>query len=418
MLYYIKIMSRSLKKFTKFIRDPLWGNITLTEEMYEIVKSREFRRLQNIKQLGPTHILYPGAVHTRENHSLGVYHLSKKLLFSLLEKDTCPWITETGIYSFLCAALLHDTGHFPFTHSLKELSLKTHESLTGGLILNSSLAELVKNAGASPEMVAEIIDTQRSTDNEETLFFRKLLSGVLDPDKLDYLNRDAFFCGVPYGLQDTEYVLNSLLPSKENGIEILSKNIMSVENILFSKYLMYKSVYWHKTVRIATGMMKKFLFEAISGGEISLPLLYAMDDNEIKNFVINSKSDYAIIGKDLFLGNIYPVVYEKKVLSPLKIENLEERKKAEQELAINLKKRGFDCGYNDIIIDIPENISFEADLYVKDENCFFPESSTVFTKEIIKEFTNSLRMLRIAVKNGNDISPEIFYSIAQEVKLD
>lgn len=418
MVYCIKNMNRSIKNFTKFVRDPLWGNITLSEEIYEIVKSREFRRLQNIKQLGPTHILYPGAVHTRENHSLGVYHLSKKLLFSLLEKDTCPWITETGIYSFLCAALLHDIGHFPFTHSLKELSPKTHESLTGDLILNDSLGKLVENTGASPKMTAEIIDNRRSTTDRETLFFRKLLSGVLDPDKLDYLNRDAFFCGVPYGLQDTEYVLNSLLPSKEKGIEILSKNIMSVENILFSKYLMYRSVYWHKTVRIATGMMKKFLFEAISGGEITLSRLYTMDDNEIKNFVINSKEDYSLIGKDLFSGNIYPVVYEIKVTSPLKIENLGERKKAENEIAINLKKRGFDCGYNDVIIDIPENISFEADLYVKDENCFFPESSTVFTKEIIKEFTNSLRKLRIAVKNGYNIPPEVFFSIAQEVKLD
>lgn len=418
MVYCNKIMNRSIKKFTKFVRDPLWGNITLSDGIYEIVKSKEFRRLQNIKQLGPTHILYPGAVHTRENHSLGVYHLSKKLLFSLLEKDTCPWITETGVYSFLCAALLHDIGHFPFTHSLKELSTKTHESLTGDMILNDSLGQLIKKAGASPEMTAEIIDTGRNTKDEETLFFRKLLSGVLDPDKLDYLNRDAFFCGVPYGLQDTEYVLNSLLPSKEKGIEILSKNIMSVENILFSKYLMYKSVYWHKTVRIATGMMKKFLFEAVSSGEITFPRLYSMDDNEIKNFVIESKEEYASIGKDLFSGNIYPVIYEKKVLSPLKIENLKERKKVETELALKLRAKGFDCNYNDIIIDIPENISFEADLYVKDEGCFFPESSTVFTKEIIKEFTNSLRKVRIAVKNGHNIPDEIFFSIAQEVKLD
>ena len=243
-------------------------------------------------------------------------------------------------------------------------------------------------------------------------------ASVAPRDKLDYLNRDAFFCGVPYGLQDTEYVLNSLLPSKEKGIEILSKNIMSVENILFSKYLMYKSVYWHKTVRIATGMMKKFLFEAVSSGEITFPRLYSMDDNEIKNFVIESKEEYASIGKDLFSGNIYPVVYEKKVLSPLKIENLEERKKVETELALKLRAKGFDCNYNDIIIDIPENISFEADLYVKDEGCFFPESSTVFTKEIIKEFTNSLRKVRIAVKNGHNIPDEIFFSIAQEVKLD
>ena len=107
-------------------------------------------------------------------------------------------------------------------------------------------------------------------ENKEILFYRQLLSGVLDPDKLDYLNRDAFYCGVPYGIQDTEFTLSALEPDSEKGITINSKSIVAVENLLFSKYLMYRTVYWHKTVRIVTAMMKKTLFSALKNDEISV----------------------------------------------------------------------------------------------------------------------------------------------------
>ena len=111
-------------------------------------------------------------------------------------------------------------------------------------------------------------------------FFWKILSGVLDPDKLDYLNRDAFFCGVPYGIQDVDFILEEVFPHVENGVAISPKGITALENILFSKYLMYKTVYWHKTVRIATAMIKKAIAMALEEGAIGTQDLYGLDDEQ------------------------------------------------------------------------------------------------------------------------------------------
>ena len=203
-----------LTNFSKPLRDPIWKHIWMSDELYEITKEEPFMRLYNIKQLGPTELVYPGASHTRAGHSIGVYNIALKMLNILLKKGADSWVSKEGAMSFLAAALLHDLGHFPFTHSLKELKLKEHEELTGELILKEPLRSAAAETGADPEQTAAII-TGKGLEDPETVFFQKLLSGVLDPDKLDYLNRDAFYCGVPYGIQDTDFILSQLLPDKK-----------------------------------------------------------------------------------------------------------------------------------------------------------------------------------------------------------
>ena len=193
-----------LSDFSKPIRDPIWKHIWMNDELYAVTKTDSFMRLYNIKQLGPTELVYPGAGHTRAVHSIGVYNIALKMLNILLKKGADSWVSKEGAMSFLAAALLHDLGHFPFTHSLKELKLKEHEELTGELILKEPLRSVTGKTGAVPEQTAAII-TGKGKEDSETVFFQKLLSGVLDPDKLDYLNRDAFYCGVPYGIQDTDF---------------------------------------------------------------------------------------------------------------------------------------------------------------------------------------------------------------------
>ena len=244
-------------KILQIVRDSLWKNIEISQELLDITNTKEFTRIEHIKQLGPTHFVYPGATHSRFAHSLGVYHIASKLIDNLQKKGSSSWTTDEGIQAFKIASLCHDLGHFPYTHALKELPLKDHEELTGEIVLNSSITQLIKKAGTEPDFVAAIVDKNIKTENPEILFYRQLLSGVLDPDKLDYLNRDAFYCGVPYGIQDTEFTLCALEPDLQKGITINSKSIVAVENLLFSKYLMYRTVYWHKTVRIVTAMMKK-----------------------------------------------------------------------------------------------------------------------------------------------------------------
>ena len=139
-MFYIIYMNTTIydalnSGFTVPIRDALWGHVYFTPELAALTHSAHFMRLSRILQLGPAYCVYPGATHTRAAHSIGVYHLSRRLLHSLAERDADTWLSFEGTRSFLCAALLDDAGHFPYTHSLKELPLRPHESLTGDIIL-------------------------------------------------------------------------------------------------------------------------------------------------------------------------------------------------------------------------------------------------------------------------------------------
>ncbi|WP_461248060.1 HD domain-containing protein, partial [Treponema sp. R6D11] len=206
----------------------------MTENQAKLTESAPFMRLNRIMQLGPVYLVYPGATHTRASHSIGVYHLGKRLLKNLSERGAEEWLTNEGKNSFLAACLLHDLGHFPYTHSLKELSLSSHESLTGGIIMKEPMKSLVGATGADPELTAAIIDKEKKgIQSDELHFYRKLLSGALDPDKLDYLNRDARYCGVPYGAQDVDFILSKLHPDKKRGVDIDSRLIPNVESVLF-----------------------------------------------------------------------------------------------------------------------------------------------------------------------------------------
>lgn len=394
--------------FSESIRDPVWKDIRLTAGLRDITRSSRFLRLYGILQLGPTKYVYPGATHTRASHSLGVYHLALRMLRVLLPQGASSWVSGTGCWSFLAAALLHDLGHYPFTHSLKELPLKDHESLTAEAIRSKPLADLCHAAGADPEICAAIIDDSLpcpSGSGEEVVFFRKLLSGVLDPDKLDYLNRDAFFCGVPYGVQDTDFILSQIHPDKERGIVLDSRAIMSVESILFSKYLMYRSVYWHHQVRIATAMMKKALYTALSGGLIVPGALYDLDDEGIYDLV--SSLDFpggelaSSIRRREFHRVLADVPFDGNDESMARLEDIVLRQEAEERVASLLSSlTGRAVPSHMIIIDVPERISFESDLLVIDENRVFTQSSTVFAGDVVDRFTSSLRKVRVAVDPG------------------
>jgi HD superfamily phosphohydrolase len=392
-----------LNGYTEPIRDVLWGHVYLTPALAELTRSAPFTRLNRIFQLGPAYIVYPGATHTRLSHSIGVYHLARRLLLDLAEQGADAWLSVTGARSFLCAALLHDLGHFPYTHSLKELPLRSHESLTAGLILSEPLKSLVGEAGADPFLAAAIVDAGSAesagpADHGELGFYQKLLSGCMDPDKLDYLNRDARYCGIPYGAQDVDFILSRLYPDRERGVIIDSRGIPGVESVLFSKYLMYKTVYWHRQVRSATAMIKKAILSLLRNRSITPGELYGLDDQEL--FGLLSRRDYpagrlATLVKD---GRLYPVIAEIPFDAALHahLSGIEDRHQNEAALAADLSSRtGIAIKAEELIIDVPEPIDFETGLYVNGESRYFEESSTVFKPQTVKNFVTSLRVLRI-----------------------
>jgi len=289
---YDEILSYLQKDFTEPIRDPLWRNIYLTESFLRLAGTPAFQQLGRIRQLGPAFHLYPGAVHTRLSHSLGVFHLARKLITTLIvlspaEASAAAGLTLEGVKSFLAASLLHDLGHFPFTHSLKELPLTEHETLSGDLILSDPGIRILLNddIGADAELTAAVIDHARPAAESEVLFYRRLLSGALDPDKLDYLNRDAYFCGVPYGVQDVDFIIDRLRITVFGNAGILESGTGALEHLLFSKYLMYRNIYWHRTVRSATAMMKTAVIYALESGLIRAEELYALDDESFSRLI-------------------------------------------------------------------------------------------------------------------------------------
>jgi len=426
-----------IEDYTHPVRDVLWGHVYMTEQIAQLTQSVPFLRLNRIMQLGPVYLVYPGATHTRASHSIGVYHIGRRLLQNLAERGASQWLTHDGVKSFLAACLLHDLGHFPYTHSLKELSLTSHEALSGSIILQEPMKSLVGATGANPLLTAAIVDKETKMDGDELLFYRKLLSGALDPDKLDYLNRDARYCGVPYGAQDVDFILSRLHPDKERGADIDSRLIPNVEAILFSKYLMYRTVYWHKQVRAATAMVKKALISSLDSGVLSNEKLYNLDDTSLFALLMNDYDGISSQNTDSnkgFNGSLIEAIRENRIYATaaeIPIEKLafsseimaeeckiSRRSWLEEQFAAELRKTGLEIKGEDIIIDIPEPVSFETGLYVIDEGCNFSDSSSAFKTEMVNAFVKTLYTIRVFInqkyKENIKTFPQV-YSIINKI---
>jgi len=411
-------MSKSIEAslsedYTHPVRDVLWGHIYMTSPFAAITESSPFRRLNRIMQLGPVYLVYPGATHTRASHSIGVYHLGRRLLQNLAQRGASEFLTHQGVKSFLAACLLHDLGHFPYTHSLKELSLSSHEKLSGEIILTEPLKSLLNAAGADPVFAAAIIDKEMPANGGELLFYRKLLSGALDPDKLDYLNRDARYCGVPYGAQDVDFIMSRSMPDKNRGVDIDSRLIPNVESVLFSKYLMYRTVYWHNQVRAATAMVKKALINGLESRVLTGEDLYNLDDfglfsllrEKIKGSLVESIHENRIYVTALELSAGYSGETRENTGDSLinadDIRDFNKKTRFEENLAGALRDSGrggfSEITGEDIIIDIPEPASFETGLYVTDEARDFSESSSAFKAATVDAFIKTLYTIRIFI---------------------
>jgi len=396
--------------FTEPIRDPLWGNIFLSPALERLAASAPFAKLGRIKQLGPAFLVYPGATHTRRAHSLGVLHMARRLAWALAAKGQLDFCSIEGLRSYLVAALCHDLGHFPYAHSLKELPLEKHEALTARELLSQPLRDLVLDAGADPAAAAAIVDQDvPDGGNREIRFFRGLLSGVLDPDKLDYLNRDAFFCGVPYGLQDSDFILQRVAVGPGEVLAIEEKGLMSVEGLLFSKYLMYRSVYWHKGVRSATAMIKKAILLALRENALRHEDLYGLDDDGFYARLRSIPFPPFELAEAVFEGRAFATVldipFEEGNERHVRLIDLDARLEAEAKLAA---KAGL--GTLDLVIDLPEGVSFETDLTVLREDTRrearavpFTESPTVFKPTVVAGFAKSLRRLRVFARRPSSI---------------
>lgn len=263
------------------IRDPLWDNIRLDGPASQLLDTAPMQRLRYVRQLGHAFLVYPGATHTRFEHALGAYHLTRRALAALDERGELSQVPAEDCLAARLAALLHDIGHYPFSHALEEAGFPHHEKLGVTRLAREPLLSEIARVGVAGlgERIGQFITGQSPSP------LKGLISGSLDLDKIDYLSRDARMCGVPYGAVDVDRLLASLTlievaPGRvEVGVQ--EKGISALESLLFAKYQMYRNVYWHHAVRSATCMFKRAVRAAVATRNLSAEILADATDDAL-----------------------------------------------------------------------------------------------------------------------------------------
>lgn len=236
----------------KIINDPVYGFITIPSDLiFDLIEHPYFQRLRYIKQLGMTHLVYPGALHTRFHHALGAMHLMKLAIETLRSKGNN--ITADEEEAALIAILLHDIGHGPFSHALEHTIVEgiSHEHISTLL-----MDKLNEQFDGRLQLALEIFN-KRYTKS----YLHQLVSSQLDLDRMDYLNRDSFFTGVSEGVISTDRIIK-MLDVAGDQLVVEEKGIYSIEKFLIARRLMYWQVYLHKTVISAEQMLGKILERA------------------------------------------------------------------------------------------------------------------------------------------------------------
>ena len=247
------------------IRDSVYGSIPLSEAAYATLDTPPFQRLKHVKQLGLVYLVYPGATHTRFSHCIGVYHLARLALQHLISiADIDPEVGRAA----LAAAMLHDIGHFPLSHVIDEITIDgrslSHSQLSVRLVnTDDDLRQVLQDKwDVDPVLVADIVGGRPNPRIPRFLY--TLLDGPIDIDKLDYLNRDAHHAGVPYGYVEVQRLIDFLAVDPHTQELVIRENgIGTVESVIFAKYLMFRYVYWHHTVRIAAAMVNRAVLDVL-----------------------------------------------------------------------------------------------------------------------------------------------------------
>ncbi len=352
----------------KLIRDSVHGNLYLDEFEIKLVDKPQMQRLRRIKQLGFTYLVYPGANHSRFEHSIGTLHIASQIADTVELDDTEKKMVRS-------AALLHDVGHGPFSHVSEGVLDSPHEYLTSRLIKESNLSNILSES-FDPNEIIDIINGKGPLG--------QIISGELDADRMDYLIRDSHYTGVAYGTIDTGRLIHSM--KLEDNLIIEAKGIQAAESALIARYLMYPSVYQHHTTRIINSMFRrcmKWLFEA---GTVDPKTIYQYDDSDIVSIARTHEGKIKDVINRLDNRDLF-----KRVFS-IKLSDLEEPKDV-----FKIK----DSKISKIELEIAEDLGSPSDYTIIDipEYPFFNEMRTLVSvgNEYVK--LNEISSLVSALKN-------------------
>ena len=263
----------ALHSAESLIRIPQAQDVPVTPRVRRVLDTAPMRRLSSIGQLGMVSLVYPGATHSRLEHSLGVYHNAVRLLGRFTgDLSFQTLVTEPMAEAFLLAALVHDVGHWPFCHPIEDMCLPglgEHEHRVAEWLNDSELADCVAedwscDAGDVLGLLVpeEVFEHRPDAFTSARQFLASCLSGPIDVDKLDYLQRDSLHAGVPYGRNfDAGRLIGSVTIHPERPrLAIGEKGRTAAEMMVFARYVMFSEVYWHHAVRAATAMLQRAVF--------------------------------------------------------------------------------------------------------------------------------------------------------------
>ena len=248
-------------KFSMEINDPIHGFIGITDTEAKIIDSLPYQRLRRIKQLSGGHFVYPTAEHTRFGHCIGVMYLAGLSGRRLLSR---MGLGDQKLQEVRIAGLLHDIGHGPFSHVFEEVLLEkrgmNHEDVTEWIILKSEIGDLLEDDGISKKRIGDLVRGRQKTKKDKII--AGIVAGQIDSDKMDYLIRDSFYCGVNYGLVDIHRLIDSIEISKDFNMQFDIAARGALESFLVARYEMFLNVYYHKTVRSVEVMLVKLISAA------------------------------------------------------------------------------------------------------------------------------------------------------------
>lgn len=323
------------------IRDPIHGYIEIRPSIQQLLDTKIVQRLRDVKQLGWTNLVYPGANHTRFEHSLGTYYLAGRLAAGLSEQER----DEIEV-----AALLHDVGHGPYSHDCEDViekyTRRDHADVKF-LLDRPEIASILDTHGMKPATIAAHIKGETRIG--------QIVNGTLDVDRMDYIIRDAYYTGVSYGIVDVEHLLRHL-GFHDNLLVLTQRGLKSAEALLMSRFLMYPSVYNHHVGRIAGAMFVNALEVAIDSGALNPFEMQQMDDYEI-NVLMRGMTGYPaeiirrLNRRELFKRALY-VGFDSVDRSIVRYTNA--RREIEAEIA---RIAGIDKGY--VLVDIPKVPEFK-----------------------------------------------------------
>lgn len=263
------------------VRIPPELDVPLTPRARALIDTAEFRRLAHVSQLGLVSLVYPGANHTRFEHSLGVFRLALLFLRQLAcDPRFVESVSPADAELFLVAALLHDLGHWPFCHPIEDMNLPSvprHELFANSFVLEGEVADVLREEwNINPRDVVSLLSDKPRDASWKIL--ASLLSGPIDIDKMDYLARDSLHAGVPYGRNFDQNRLISSFCLNEAGdaLAITDKGKTAAEMLVFARYVMFSEVYWHHGVRAATAMLQRAFY--LTHGSLDLDALFRLSD--------------------------------------------------------------------------------------------------------------------------------------------